>query len=65
MTKKDFELIAYLIRDMRTRNEATQGYSTSIDSHDLATEFADRLECANPKFNRDRFLKATGTLVHF
>lgn len=63
MTKKDFQLIAHLIRDMRTRNGATDGFSTAIDSHRLAEEFADRLSRTNPKFNRDTFLKTVGVLV--
>ena len=47
MTRKDFELIAAVIR---------QG--TAWERSGLAIRFADALEESNPRFDRDAFLKA-------
>lgn len=48
MTKKDFELIATVVR----------GIESKAIRHTVAVAFADKLETENRKFNRDRFLLA-------
>ena len=55
MTRKDFELIAEVIRTAHPTSfgEANRAY--------LACLFADRLMETNPRFNVDRFLKACNT----
>lgn len=56
MTKKDFELIARVIRECR--NESV-GYDTdTLD--DLAVEFTEEFARAYPKFKAGRFLDACG-----
>lgn len=47
MTKKDFELIAALLK-------------ATYASEAMAKEFADALRATNKQFNRDKFLRACG-----
>ena len=49
MTKKDFELIARVVRYFRSRNLVIPG---------LGEAFADELVKTNPRFDRERFLEA-------
>jgi len=49
MTRKDFELIARVVRYFRSRNLVVPG---------LAEAFADALHPTNPRFDRQRFLEA-------
>lgn len=51
MSRKDFEMIARVVRYFRSRNLVVPG---------LGEAFADELEKTNPRFDRQRFLKACG-----
>lgn len=53
MTKKDYELIASVIRQM---------FSLGDDQLYVADMFAVTLAKQNPRFDRDRFLQACGVL---
>lgn len=52
MTRKDYVMIAEVI--------ATNWHYSADTKADLARSFADALETDNPRFDRDRFLKACG-----
>lgn len=54
MTRKDFELIAGVIKGQRKPHNDTE----TIE--ELAREMADALADTNDRFNRDTFLKACG-----
>jgi hypothetical protein len=57
MTKKDYELIAGVIkRDQRERG----AFANNPDLETVANWFADELEEINPRFNRVKFLQASG-----
>jgi hypothetical protein len=52
MTRKDFELIARVVREhIRSADDASEGNC-------IALSFADALAGTNPNFDRARFLKA-------
>lgn len=55
MTKKDFELVADVIKSM-------PGFAPSLRDQkaSCAQAFAARLTLINPRFDRERFLKACG-----
>ncbi len=53
MTRKDFEAIASVVRDFSFTGDGR-------DRERLARALADELRLKNPRFNRDRFLKACG-----
>lgn len=55
MTRKDYELIATIIAAMPTFAATLRDQKEST-----ARQFADRLASDNPRFDRDRFLKACG-----
>lgn len=68
MTKKDYELIAgcfnwfntiQLEQDTKDLEPETVD-SMRTASKDIAETLADNLERENPRFNRDKFLKACG-----
>jgi len=50
MTKKDFELIAKVIRGLDQLNGEQKAY--------VACKFSVHLECVNPQFNFERFRAA-------
>ncbi len=52
MTQKDFELIARAVKDLPLLNQTAQEY--------VAQTFAEYLSETNPRFDRDKFLKACG-----
>lgn len=63
MTRKDFELIARALRDARpavtSRNEEmTRERLSALNT--AAELMASELASTNPRFNRERFLKACG-----
>jgi hypothetical protein len=58
MTRKDFELIADVLRDCREAYLDSGADPHSIDT--VAECFAIRLPATNPRFNRERFLTACG-----
>jgi len=59
MTKKDYELIAGVLSELRIYLQDAK--SIGIDPVvRLCDGFADQLEQANPKFNRSKFLQACG-----
>lgn len=57
MTKKDYELIAEVIK---TSRKVTQGETVLVSVAHLANTLATDLEIQNPRFNRSTFLKACG-----
>lgn len=54
MTKKDYELIARVLRE--ARDERNGEHDAILNS--LAYSFAHALNDTNPKFDRSRFIKA-------
>ena len=63
MTKKDFELIAKSIFYVRKNMEflsAEQRQGAKVISRGIAYSLCDNLFIDNPRFNRDKFLKACG-----
>lgn len=58
MTRKDYELISNVIANVR---KEFRGVEDGINaSRDIAVFLAGRLANDNPRFDRDRFLKACG-----
>jgi len=57
MTKKDFELIAFVLNGLN-ENFKTGKYEVSLEK--VCDELADALQIENPRFNRSTFLKACG-----
>lgn len=55
MSRKDYELIARIIDELPTGDE--------VDRLIIAKEFAWALAHENPRFDRERFLKACGVEV--
>ena len=62
MTKKDFELIAGTIRDLRLADDTIEPPRQISEVHRqfVARRFANDLRATNPLFDRARFLKACG-----
>lgn len=66
MTRRDFELIAATIRDSRSAapegsEHADTWFAGFRAAHtELAHDFADELVATNPRFDRERFLRACG-----
>jgi len=58
MTRKDFELIANVLRIGRTRTDGTPVELSLLAA--IAEDFAAELPRTNPNFDRVRFLKACG-----
>lgn len=58
MTKKDFELIAATIKDGIGINRANS--AALATQQRIAERFATELAATNPRFDRERFLKACG-----
>ena len=56
MSRKDFELIARVLRAQR--DHATDAELWRLDQ--TARAFADELSATNPRFDRVRFLRACG-----
>ena len=55
MTKKDFELIARVLRTARSDTPDATGRRVTAE---LAAAFADELAATNPRFDRARFIAA-------
>lgn len=55
MTRKDFELIAAVLKRAR-QNEDAGGHAVI---NGLAVNLAEALATTNPRFDRDRFIRAT------
>ncbi len=60
MTRKDFELIAAIIKAERA-NPMSETSRWLFDN--LSHEFAAKLKTTNAQFNRDRFLRACGVIT--
>ena len=61
MTKKDFELIASVLKQQRLDAKECMAYGEHLNELDSITHaFARVLALKNPKFNQLRFLKACG-----
>ncbi len=52
MTKKDFEMIAAIVADIRNADDRAA----------TATHFANKLSATNPRFDRARFIAACNAL---
>lgn len=57
MTRRDFELIAEVIAD---QNPGSVNPPLTAHLYELAENFANRLQGANPRFDRARFMAACG-----
>ncbi len=63
MTKKDFELIANVIATAPIqRPYGKKSLDAYVIRETIAYSLADRLRDTNPRFDRDRFLRACGVL---
>jgi hypothetical protein len=60
MTRKDYELIAEVIK---TARKVETGEAVLVSVEHLANTLATELEIENPRFNRARFLSACGVKV--
>ena len=58
-TKKDYNLIARAIKDERLEDESKEGL---LIFRDITNRLADYLEKDNPRFDRNKFFKACGTV---
>jgi hypothetical protein len=58
MTKRNFELIASVLRS--ARGDIADGLPAEVVVGRIADNFADELQGTNPRFDRDRFLRACG-----
>lgn len=64
MTRKDFELIAEVLKDnlqhaINGGNVKYEAYTRTV-TEDVANLFAIRLREQNPRFKKERFLRACG-----
>ena len=64
MTKKDFELVANVLKAGREMPIEIRETGKKYISHDdlVAEKMADELEATNPLFNREKFLVACGVI---
>ena len=64
MTKKDYELIAFILSNDRLEvgDNKKIGEIVNQQHYFYATGFANRLSCNNPRFNRAKFLQACGVI---
>ena len=60
MTRKDYELIAKAIADLRNATGAVMGEEFQHGAKQAAQYIASALASDNPRFDRERFLKACG-----
>ena len=61
MTRKDYVLIASMIRGVRETESTIDSGQPGVQVLDImADRFADELACDNPRFNRSRFMLACG-----
>jgi hypothetical protein len=60
MTRKDYELIAEVIK---TARKVETGEAVLVSVEHLTNTLATELEIENPRFNRARFLSACGVKV--
>jgi hypothetical protein len=60
MTRKDFELIAGTLKELREEleNNLDNGGNDLIDIKGVAFRFSEVLSSTNPNFKRERFLSA-------
>ena len=58
MTRRDFQLIAATLRRVRADSPSSPLFQDAADRHTYA--LADVLAGTNPKFDRHRFLTASG-----
>lgn len=58
MTRKDFQLIADVLKPWITR-DGTPDVEDALCAS-IARDFSDKLASTNPNFNRARFLRACG-----
>lgn len=60
MTRKDFELIAGVIKALRQDQRDRGAFAHNPDLKEVAEWFALTLQEENPRFDRDKFLTACG-----
>lgn len=58
MTRRDFQLISATLKSVRMNSPASPLFQDAADRHTYA--LADVLAGTNPKFDRARFLRASG-----
>lgn len=58
MSRKDFELIARVLREIAKGENIHVRDNSDANMRGIALAFADELAGTNPLFNRQRFLKA-------
>ena len=67
MSKKDFELIAKVLRDelgyTRETDDTVERETTERVIRNLAARFASNLTNTNPRFDRERFIGAATRVV--
>lgn len=64
MSKRDYEAIAAIIKARRDGAEQVTNrdirFTTAFTAAGVAREMADHFSATNPRFDRDKFLKACG-----
>ena len=60
LTKKDFKAVAEIIEKRKKLNRGTRLTSNFLYADDLAGDLADYFATQNPRFDRERFMKACG-----
>jgi len=60
MTRKDFELIAQVLKDLKQDQRERGAFAHNPDLETVARWLADGLEETNPRFDRVKFLQASG-----
>lgn len=60
MTRKDFELIAGVIKALKQDQRDRGAFAHNPDLKEVAEWFALTLQEENPRFDRDKFLTACG-----
>lgn len=60
MTRKDFELIAEVLKSSKPLTRLAGSKDRTFQWHCMVEEFASRLATTNGNFDRERFLRACG-----
>lgn len=59
-TKKHFEAVAEVIRDVRAKHTVPNSVETMQSTAEIAKRFASMFATSNPRFSRSSFLEACG-----
>lgn len=60
MSKKDYRLIAEVIRNQYNYDARGGNVSWKLAVRNVAVAMSEKLQADNPRFDRDKFLKACG-----